>query len=188
MTRTWADAFKYAALIGFSWLALLLSGATPAAAQQGFENLDRLDSIVAMTVGANIGQPGGPVAPIDRRLRLAPCPGSPKIEGPQFGAAIVSCPQTGWRLRVPLVPGADVAKSSDFSRPSQSQSAAPAPMIRKGDPVQLVAGDGSFSVVRPMIADEDGTIGAVIRVREGPRTTPVFGRIESLGIVRVPGI
>src|SRR5262245_42590128 len=76
---------------------------TPAA--QRFENLDRIDSIVAMTVGANIGEPGGPAAPVDRRLRLAACPSVPSVEGPVFGAAIVKCDALGWRIRVPLVGG-----------------------------------------------------------------------------------
>ena len=50
---------------------LTLVGLSAATAQaQQFENLDRLDSIVAMTVGANIGQPGGAVTPVDRRLRI----------------------------------------------------------------------------------------------------------------------
>ena len=46
-----------------SSLLLLAAGAQPALAQQKFENLDRIDGLVAMTVGANIGEPGGPVAP-----------------------------------------------------------------------------------------------------------------------------
>jgi flagella basal body P-ring formation protein FlgA len=48
-----------------------------AARAQSFENLDRLDSIVAMTVGANVGTPGGATAPVDRRLKLAACPQVP---------------------------------------------------------------------------------------------------------------
>ena len=56
--------------------AILTSLPMPARAQT-FENLDRLDSLVAMSVGANRGEPGGPVAMIDRRLRLAPCPQTP---------------------------------------------------------------------------------------------------------------
>ena len=92
-------------------LALLLiatAGMKPALALSvpgKFENLDRIDSLVAMTVGANLGQPGGPVAPVDRRLRLAACPQVPSVEGPVFGAAIVKCDTIGWRIRVPLIAG-----------------------------------------------------------------------------------
>ncbi len=73
--------------------AAMLAGlaAQPALVQQKFENLDRIDSLVAMTVGANMGEPGGPMAPVDRRLRLAACPATPSIDGPVFGAAIVKC-------------------------------------------------------------------------------------------------
>ncbi|HTH27046.1 MAG TPA: flagellar protein, partial [Sphingobium sp.] len=77
-------------------LGSLLAG--PAFAQ-GFENLDRIDSLVATTVGADIGQPGGAIAPVDRRLRLVACPQIPAVEGPVFGAAIVRCDKIGWRIR-----------------------------------------------------------------------------------------
>ncbi len=159
-------------------LAITAGFAAPAGAQT-FENLERLDSLVAMTMGANRGEPGGPIAPIDRRLRLAACPTTPTVDGPQMNAAIVSCPAIGWRIRVPLAPA------------GQTQSAiqaTSAPVIKKGDPVQLVAGGDAFSVSRPMIADEDGAIGAIIRVRQDTRATPVMARVESMGIVRAPGI
>lgn len=87
-------------------LALSISASDPALAQQKFENLDRIDSLVAMTVGANMGEPGGPIAPVDRRLRLAACPTTPSVDGPVFGAAIVKCDALGWRIRVPLGAGA----------------------------------------------------------------------------------
>ena len=81
-------------------LALSASASQPALAQQKFENLDRIDSLVAMTVGANIGEPGGPMAPVDRRLHLAACPATPSVDGPTFGAAIVKCDALGC-----IVPG-----------------------------------------------------------------------------------
>ncbi|HTH26840.1 MAG TPA: flagella basal body P-ring formation protein FlgA, partial [Sphingobium sp.] len=61
-------------------------------------------------------------------------------------------------------------------------------LIKKGDPVQLVAGDATFSVSRAMVADEDGAVGDMIRVREDRNGTPVTGRVEPSGIVRIPGI
>ena len=87
-----------------TFLTLFGLWSAPAQAQQ-FENLDRLDSIVAMTVGANIGQPGGAAAPVDRRLKLAACPDMPQVSGPVFGAAMIECKPLGWRIRVPLMPG-----------------------------------------------------------------------------------
>ena len=160
----------------------------PAHAQQRFENLDRIDGLVATTVGAGIGQPGGAAAPVDRRLKLAPCPSLPQVDTPAMGSATVSCPALGWRLRVALIPGGDQLASVSAPSTRRMAAASTQPVVRKGDPVQLVAGDTSFMVSRPMIADEDGASGASIRVREGPRATPVTARVESAGVVRIPGV
>ena len=170
---------------GLLLAALILASFHAPAKAQNFENLDRLDGLVAASMGANRGEPGGPVAPIDRRLRLAPCPATPLVEGPQMGAATVSCPAIGWRIRVPLVPAAQAANTAVSSRSASTPSA---PVIKKGDPVQLIAGNASFTISRMMIADEDGAIGAMIRVREEPRASPVMARVERNGVVRVPGI
>jgi flagellar basal body P-ring formation protein FlgA len=168
----------------------------PAVRAQGpFENLDRLDSLVAMTVGANIGEPGGPVAPVDRRLRLKACPATPKVEGPVFSAAIVSCAATGWRLRVPLAPALEVqpqptTRNPAFNRPGAKTASEPVVdlVIKKGDPVELIAGNDIFSVSRLMIADEDGAVGQLISVREDRKSAPVSARVERAGVVRTPSI
>jgi len=167
----------------FTALTLLalttMAGFAAPAGAQSFENLERLDGLVAISMGANRGEPGGPLTPIDRRLRLAACPTTPTVEGPQMNAAIISCPAIGWRIRVPLAPAGQA---------QQAAQATTGPVIKKGDPVQLVAGSDAFSVSRPMIADEDGAVGAIIRVRQDARATPVMARVESMGIVRAPGI
>ncbi len=167
---------------------LLSSFATPANAQN-FENLDRLDSLVAASVGANRGEPGGPVAPIDRRLRLASCPQPPIVEPVKMNAATVSCASIGWRIRVPLAMSGQAPTPRNTAE-SSAPSAAPshAVVVKKGDPVQLLAGNTSFTISRMMIADEDGAVGAWIRVREDSRATPVTARVESSGIVRIPSI
>ncbi len=168
-----------------------VAAAQPAYAEQ-FENLDRLDGIVAMTVGANIGEPGGPVAPLDRRLKLAACPAVPEVSGPVFGAAMIECKAQGWRIRVPLAPGGQGAtplasvRNASFSRPAAPVARQIA--VKRGDPVQLVAGGPSFTVSKMMIADEDGAVGDMISVRESRKSDPVVARIEENGIVRIPGI
>ncbi|WP_420146331.1 flagella basal body P-ring formation protein FlgA [Sphingobium sp.] len=177
--------------------AVAVIGAQPAQAQQKFENLDRIDSLVAMTVGANLGEPGGPAAPVDRRLRLAACPTTPSVEGPIFGAAMVKCESLGWRIRVPLVAGGAAAASGPVPRNASAYGAnrfsRPAPavakeaVVRKGDPVQLMAGNAVFSVSRMMVADEDGAMGETIRVREDKRSAPIFAQVVEMGVVRVPG-
>lgn len=169
-------------------LALSCLSADPALSQQKFENLDRIDSLVAMTVGANVGEPGGPIAPVDRRLRLAACPTTPSVDGPVFGAAIVKCDALGWRIRVPLVAGGAAAASGPVARYASAARATPKEaVVRKGDPVQLMAGNAAFSVSRMMVADEDGALGETIRVREDKKSAPVLAQVVDMGIVRVPG-
>lgn len=171
-------------------LALSTLASQPAIAQQKFENLDRIDSLVAMTVGANLGEPGGPMAPVDRRLRLAACPVTPSVDGPVFGAAIVKCDALGWRIRVPLVAGGavagPVARYAPTARPMLREAPKEA-VVKKGDPVQLLAGNASFSVSRMMMADEDGALGETIRVREDKKSAPILAQVVEMGIVRVPG-
>lgn len=174
-------------------LFLGLAGGFPMLAQaQQFENLDRLDGIVAMTVGANIGEPGGPAAPVDRRLKLAACPAVPQVSGPVFGAAMVECKAQGWRIRVPLVAGSSQAaipaygNRGGYARPVAAAAKAE-PIIKRGDPVQLMAGGSAFTVSRMMIAEEDGAPGEMIRVREDRKSDPVLARVVESGIVRVPG-
>ncbi|MDY0242690.1 MAG: flagella basal body P-ring formation protein FlgA [Rhodospirillaceae bacterium] len=168
----------------------LPAGAAPVASAR-FENLDRIDSLVAMTVGAGIGQTGGAVAPVDRRLRLQACPQLPEVTGPVFGAAMVQCKALGWRIRVPLRLETSAAATPGLAaRARYDRPAAAAPktiLIRKGDPVQLVAGGASFTVSRMMVADEDGAVGDMIRVREDRKSAPVLAQVTENGIVRVPG-
>ncbi len=188
-------------------LAVVGSGlifSTATASAQAFQNLDQIDRLLATTIGAEIGQPGGAAAPVDRRMHLAACPNIPSIEGPVFGAAIVRCDKLGWRIRVPLKIAAQAPAPGPapvaYGQPPYGQAAygrAPQPqyqpqtrtlLIRKGDPVQLVAGNASFSVIRQMIADEDGAVGDMIRVRGDKASAAVSGRVEPDGIVRVPWI
>ncbi|MCP1471565.1 flagella basal body P-ring formation protein FlgA [Sphingobium sp. OAS761] len=178
----------------FILAAAALAAVQPALAQDKFENLDRLDSLVAMTVGANLGEPGGPAAPVDRRLRLAACPSTPTVEGPVFGSAMVKCEALGWRIRVPLVPGTAAAASGPVpgSAPGRFVRAAAVAvprdmLVKKGDPVQLIAGNARFSVSRMMIADEDGALGDTIRVREDRKSAPLMAQVVEMGLVRVPG-
>ncbi len=169
-------------------LALSVSASDPALAQQKFENLDRIDSLVAMTVGTNMGEPGGPIAPVDRRLRLAVCPATPSVDGPVFGAAIVKCDALGWRIRVPLVAGGAAAASGQVARYAPAARAGlREAAVKKGDPVQLMAGNAAFSVSRMMVADEDGAVGETIRVREDRKSAPILAQVVEMGIVRVPG-
>ena len=158
--------------------ALLLGlAAMPTMAQtQRFEDINGLEAMVVGTLGTSIGQPGGPVAPIDRRLKLAACPGTPIIESPALGAVTVRCEALGWRIRVPLRVTAPAGLASSAAM-----------LVRKGDPVELVASGPAFSVSTQMIADEDGARGDMIRVRADRKSAPIVARIVDTGVVSAPG-
>jgi flagella basal body P-ring formation protein FlgA len=157
--------------------ALLLIGT--AAHGRGFEDLDALDRKVATTLGAGIGDPGGPARPIDKRLKLASCPQPAIVDAPAMGAVLVRCEPLGWRIRVAL------------SRPAGGYAQAAAeraePIIRKGDQVELTASTGSFSVSTVAIAEQDGAPGDRIRVRSEGKKGAVIGMVTADGRVSLPG-
>ena len=169
-----------------SWLApaaLVLLAASPALAQ-GFENLEMLDSRVSAALGAGIGEPGGAVGPIDRRLRLAACPQPVEIAEPAMGAVTVRCQTLGWRIRVPLVASSQAAPTASAAAPATAHAA---PTIRRGDQIQLVAISAGFTVSTLAVADQDGAPGDRIRVRTEHRTAPVIGLVLDDGRVALPG-
>ncbi len=131
---------------------------------------------------APLGQPGGPLAPIDRRLKLAPCPQTPTVETPQMNAATVACPSLGWRIRVPVQQSQEEVAVRAASTPAVRQVRAD-PTIRRGDPVALVVVTGGFTVSRQAIAEQDGSPGDRIRVRTEPRAAPIIGQVMSDGRV-----
>ncbi len=156
--------------------ALLLIGT--AAHAQGFEDLAVLDRKIAATVGANVGEPGGPARSIDKRLKLAACPQPAIIDAPAMGAVLVRCESLGWRIRVAL------------ARPAAGYAPAAAkaePIIRKGDQVELTASAGSFSVSTVAVAEQDGAPGDRIRVRSEGKKGAVIGMITEDGRVTLPG-
>jgi len=165
-------------------LIAALTLAWPAQAAGGLQDLDALERRLLIALGADIGEPGGPVAPLDRRLRLMACPADVLIEPPMLNAATLRCQQIGWRIRVPLVRSAAVAPAA------LSAAAAPAraaPVVRRGDPVELRARTGAITVSSQVVAQEDGAPGDRIRVRADNRSAPVIAEVVDAGIVRLPG-
>lgn len=162
-------------------LLLLALGTAPAAAEP-FQNIDALEARLMGALGAGIGEPGGPAAPIDRRLKLAPCPATVAIDPPLMGAIALRCPAAGWRIRVPLarlstgmVPGAAGAQI------------AVEPAVRRGDPVDLVAESSGFSVSVSATAQEDGAPGSRIRVKTDGKNSIIFAEVIDSGRVKLPG-
>ena len=166
-------------------LILLMTG-TPAMAATdaaGFEDLGKLEGRVIGALDADIGQPGGPVTHLDRRLKLQPCPQTVTIDPPALGAVALRCESLGWRIRVPLVklPGAQ----APVATPAVYQPALPTtpPLIKRGDPIELIAGDVGFTVSTAAVAQEDGRLGGRIRVKP-TNGQIVIGMVEDSGRVR----
>ena len=170
-------------------IASALLASTPLAAQLQLppaQDLDMLEAMVVSSLGAGIGQPGGPMAPIDRRMRLAACPTGIQIDPPTAGAVAVRCTTSGWRLRVPLT-----RAYTSLAAMAANLGGQPAPVanadIRKGDPIQLVAQGASFSISVEAMAMEDGRIGNRIRVAPSAKGRPIFAEVVDVGHVRLLG-
>ncbi len=154
----------------------------------GLQNLDALERRLVIALGADIGQPGGPTVPLDRRLKLAACPSDVLIDPPALGAATLRCAEIGWRIRVPLVRGGNAPAprgSASAGQPVQQQRMAP--VIRRGDPVDLVAGDAGFAVSSQVIAEQDGGPGDRIRVRGDRSKPPMMAEVIDSSTVRLSG-
>lgn len=162
----------------FAVAALFTAG--PAAAQTGFQNLDEMETQIVASLGAAIGEPGGPARPLDRRLRLKPCPEPVTLDAPAMNAVAVRCQSVGWRIRLPLV-----RTPAAVATPAAAKAE---PLIRRGDQVELVAMTASFSVSTAGVAEQDGAPGDRIRVRtEAKGKPPVIGQVMDDGRVALPG-
>lgn len=187
MTR-WALAFSILAA-GIA----VAPAATPARAATdalGFEDLGRLETRLTTALDAGIGVPGGPLTHIDRRVKLQPCPSPVTIDPPALGAVALRCEALGWRIRVPLMrlagqtnPGT-VAGADGRALYAQAAPMAP-PIIKRGDPVELAASQGGFTVTTQAVAQEDGRAGGRIRVKTDPRAPIIIGEVVDMGRVRV---
>ena len=175
------------ASIAAGTLALLLAS-SPLAAQPALppaQDLDHLEQMVVTALQADVGQPGGPLAPIDRRMWLAACPIGIQIDPPTAGAVTVRCTTAGWRLRVPLARGYGQPAGSSGG-PAGTASFASA-VVRKGDPVQLVAQGASYSISVEATAMEDGNVGNRIRVASAAKGSTLFAEVVDVGKVRLLG-
>lgn len=173
-----------------TFLLPLLALSAPAAAAP-FQNLDALESRLINALGAGIGEPGGPAAAIDRRMKLATCPQPVTIDPPALGAVALRCAAIGWRIRVPIQRLQGASAVSYSAAPMHQQPQKADPVVRRGDPVDLVAETGGFSVSVTATAQEDGAPGARIRVKtqaDGrPQGQILFAEVIDAGRVRLPG-
>lgn len=164
-----------------SAIALLAVASAPALASD-FQDLDALDVAVAASMGAEIGEPGGARAPVDRRLKLKACPELPTVSGPVLGAAVVRCQSVGWSIRVPLLLESSTQGSSAAAAPEREQRDA----VTRGQAVRLTVEGRGYSLSRTMIADRSGRVGDMISVRADRRSKPILARVTGVGEVTVP--
>ena len=131
---------------GLTWL-----GPLPAHAASPFADLAGIDREVADFTGKPIGQTGGAMMPVDRRLRLNACasPLALSWRTARRDAVLVQCPDPGsWRIFVPVRAGEN----------------APAAIARGESVTIAVVGEG-FAVSQPGEALDAGAVGDWIRVR-----------------------
>ena len=168
--------------------ALLLPSflATAPAAAAPFQDVAGLDRAVAAFTGRPVGVPGGARAPVDTRLKLAQCSTvSVNWRTDAHDAVVISCLGPEWKIYVPVV--------LDSARPTPGSAAAPmrpvaaAPVIRRGDPVTIEAGDAGFSITREGVAMGDAAPGARVAIKVEGAKGPVQAVAVEPGRATLPG-
>jgi flagellar basal body P-ring formation protein FlgA len=153
--------------------ALLLAG--PALAQS-FQSTTLLDKAVAGFTGQPIGSDGGARTAIDARLKLAACPMvALNWRTPAHDAVVVSCPDPIWRIFVPVRMTAPppAAAAPVAATPTAIVAPKGPPVIKRGDPVSVVAGTEGFTVTRDGIATTDAPAGGRVLVRVTDGKPPI---------------
>lgn len=133
-----------------------------------FQSLEAIDARAADVAG-------GPVRPVDRRLKLAACPSTLQADPLSMGAVIVRCVPLGWRIRV-LMDGASASTSTSTI------------IIKRGDPVTVNFVAPGFSVTTSGTAESEARAGERVRVRVEQKATPVMGEAINASSVRVVAV
>jgi flagella basal body P-ring formation protein FlgA len=158
----------------------LLSAAVPT-------NLALLDRAAEIFAGAPQGAPGGPIAPIDRRLRLSACGSSPEFtwRTDAHDAIVIRCPDPrGWRIFVSVraLPAAPAVQQAVAEKPVKEE-----PVIRRGYFVPLEASDQGFAVSTDGVAMADAAPGERLQVRIDGAKRPVQAIAVDAGKATLPG-
>ena len=157
--------------------------AAPAAAQD-FQDPAGLDRAVAAFTTHAIGESGGARATVDSRLKLASCPMvSVSWRTPTHNAVVISCLGPEWRIFVPVLSDGTVTTAS---APGARAVAGP-PVIKRGDPVTIEAGQDGFSITRDGVAMADAAQGARVMVRVTDSRQPVQAVAVDTGRATLPG-
>lgn len=162
-------------------------------AAQDFQSVAALDTVVTQFTGKEIGEQGGAIAPVDRRLKLAAC-AAPQLDwrNESHDAVVIRCMAPAWKIFVPV---------AAVPRP---KAVAPAPMpanvvvrppvvvkaemvIKRGDAVTVEAGSEGFSISRQGTALNDAAAGARISVKVDDKQPPIQAIAIEPGRARLPG-
>ena len=156
-------------------------------AAASFQPTATLDRAVASFTGHAIGEEGGARAAVDSRLRLAQCPTvALSWRSATQDAVVVTCSGPDWRIFVPV-------RRVAPTQPAGPAAAAPViaakaePVIRRGDPVLIEAGQDGFSITRQGVAAGDAAPGARLAVRVEGTAQPVQAVAVGTGRVTLPG-
>jgi flagella basal body P-ring formation protein FlgA len=168
-----------------SFIALTLA-ASPAAAQN-FQSTTLIDKAVTGFTGHPIGESGGARTAVDTRLKLATCPMvSLNWRTDSHDSVVVTCTDPQWRIFVPvMMPARPAAAATPAAAPIVAAKAAI--VIKRGDPVTVVAGDGAFSVTRDGIATTDAAAGARVLIRVQDGKPPIQAVAVEPGKAVIPG-
>lgn len=146
-------------------------------AASSFEDTNRLDRQVAIHLNADIGDAGGARAPIDTKLRLKRCPSAVQFSDTNNSAVLVSCPDLGWRIFVPVRRGQGRASFPD-SRAEEF-------VVSRNQPLTLVVRRPSFSISYGVVAQKKGRIGDYIPVRSSRKSKVIMARVSGSGEVEL---
>lgn len=152
-----------------------------AQSRAAFQDLGQIDALIASALGAEAGAPGGAVAPIDRRLRLAACAEQVVVDPPVLGAVAVRCGASGWRIRVAVAAANGPARGVSVPQAREVVE----PTVRRGDQIEAVVTGRGFAVSTSGVAEQDGGAGDRIRVRLDGRPRSVYGTVLTDGRIRL---
>jgi flagella basal body P-ring formation protein FlgA len=169
-----------------SFLALALA-ASPAAAQN-FQSTTLIDKAVAGFSGHAIGETGGARTAVDARLKLAVCPMvSLNWRTDSHDSVVVTCPDPQWRIFVPMLMPASAPAPATSTAPAAAPAAKAPIIIKRGDPVTVVAGENGFSVTRDGVATTDAAAGARVLIRVQDGKPPIQAIAVEPGKAVIPG-
>ena len=158
-------------------------------AATAFQPTASLDRAVAAFTGHATGEEGGARAAVDPRLRLAACPTvALSWRSAAQDAVVVTCAGPDWRLFVPVRRPAGAPAAGPSPTATAPVVAVKAePVVRRGDPVLIEAGQDGFSITREGAALGDAAPGARVAVRVESATAPVQAIAIANGRVTLPG-